>query len=97
MAYDVTSESSEFSYSGPRQHRNTPTPKRDLEVLVTLLEIAALSLTDNPDSQFTKDELFKEVRGLAGGEYLVQSVDLETVIKGCSFLHKTGNGKMALR
>jgi hypothetical protein len=69
---------------------NVPASPKDLEALVTLLEVAALSLTPAPEVAFTYEELLKETRDLCGDEMKVEERDVRIVLEKASFLRKTG-------
>lgn len=64
-----------------------PADPTDLEALVTLLELAALSLTNGPDSTFTEAQLLAEVRKVAG-EFEFEERDLKIVLDNSGFLKK---------
>lgn len=53
---------------------------RDLETIVTCMEIAALTLTDEPDRTFTFDRFMEEITAFAGDEIIIDKRDVEIVI-----------------
>ncbi len=52
---------------------------RDLAVLVTTLEFAAIALSPVNGSTFTKEDLFREARDLCGSGVTLLDVDLNIV------------------
>lgn len=67
-------------------YRNAPVPTRDLAKLSTLMEAAALSLTDAPGASFTWEQLVQEVRQIAGEGTEIGDRDLKIVYEKVSFL-----------
>jgi hypothetical protein len=65
--------------------------KRDLEAIVTLLELAAIYLTHTPDSDFTVEDLFAEARRIGGDELLLEESDVRIVLGKAGFLKKVGS------
>ena len=63
---------------------------QDLEAIVTLLEVAALSLTTEPEATFTIEDLVDEARDLGGEEVPIQERDLKIVLGKATFLKKVG-------
>lgn len=73
---------------------------RDLETLVTLLELAALELTPTEGTTFTRAELIeraKEVGCFAAGEAPYVDHDLSIVLKGARFVRRMKGGLLCLR
>lgn len=70
--------------------RNEPVANDDLEAIVTLLEVAALSLTDRPGATFTIGQLIREARDIGGEEIELQERDIKIVLEKTSFLQKSG-------
>ncbi len=68
----------------------SPNP-RDLEVIVSLLEMAAISLSTIEKPEFTKLELFSEAREYAGKELALIDGDMDIVLRHSKFLKKTRN------
>jgi hypothetical protein len=56
-----------------------PMDPTDLEAIVVLLEIAAILLTDSPESRFTEAELFARARELGGDECPINERDMRIV------------------
>lgn len=86
---------SAMPYDGPPEVAPTlakisPAPPRDLEAIVSLLELAALSLTDKPGAQFTEEQLIEEAQSIAGDEFKVVIGDAKLVIGKSGFLKKVG-------
>lgn len=64
---------------------------RDLETIVTLLELAALELTPQPDATFTRQQLLDLAREIGGPEVEMDEQDLKLVLGKNSFLKKVGD------
>ena len=91
MSYDLDANS-RVPYGRPV----APADPRDLEVIVSLLEVAAIFLTEDPDSTFTEDELVARACALGGDEVPVAASDMRIVIRSARFLKKSG-GHLRLR
>jgi hypothetical protein len=93
MAYDVDVGRQQLSYDAgrPRLLRNVPRSPKDLGVIVTLLEVAALSLTTAPGATFTLDQLIREARKFAGDGIGLDERDIKIVLRKRTFLEKIGN------
>jgi hypothetical protein len=89
MPYDIDIALERIE-DGP-QLRNSPPPAKDLEAIVTLLEVAALSLTTELGSTFSIGRLIREARDLAGDEIDLDERDAKTVLEKASFLEREGN------
>ena len=70
---------------------------RDLEVLVTLLEIAAIELTSAPRTVFTVDQLFRAVHQYDEPKCTVDDRDLRIILPYCSFLQRLPGRMFHLR
>jgi hypothetical protein len=68
----------------------SPANPRDLEAIMTLLELAAISLTEGPDSSFTSEELLNRARELGGSEVQIIETDVKIVLGKAGFLKKEG-------
>lgn len=94
MAYDfdidVGKERLIPTVGHPRALSNAPVLSRDLEGIVTLLEIAALSLTSEPGDTFTFDRLIQEARKIAGDEIELDERDARIVLQKATFIEKIG-------
>jgi hypothetical protein len=92
MSYDV--DVSQVQYSYEKGHRapetNRVASSRDLETIITLLEIAALSLTTEEGATFTRDRLIAEAREIGGPEIDLRDEDVDIVLKKQGFLTKVG-------
>jgi hypothetical protein len=84
MPYDGPSEAT------PTSPKIAAAPPRDLEAIVSLLELAALSLTDKPGARFTEEQLIEEAQSIAGDEFTVLAWDVKLVIGKSGFLKKIG-------
>ena len=82
--------------------QSPPTPyietsdRRDLEAIVTLLELAAICLTTGPNVTFTKAQLLAEARRLAGEDIELDESDVNIVLGKAGFLKKIG-GKLRMK
>jgi hypothetical protein len=76
---------------------------RDLEVLVTLLQLAAIELTPSTNTLFTERQLFDQAMALGGDELGVVRSDLRLVLRFSKFLgrgpynHETNHATLFLR
>lgn len=73
----------------PRVHA-TPMHPKDLEAIVTLLEIAAIFLTPAPGALFTLDELVAEAHKIAGAECEIDPKDARIVLPFMKTIRKKG-------
>lgn len=90
MPYDAGVERF-FGKRNDRPHgKNEPSRATDLETLVTILEVAALSLTDHPEAEFSADDLIAEARTIAGDGVIIDDQDVKNVLEKASFLERTG-------
>jgi hypothetical protein len=96
MPYDIGAERFSRNIDEPARFYNAPRAAKDLEALVTLLEVAALSLTVNQETTFTIGELLKEARELGGPGITIEAEDVKIVLKKASFLKKAGT-RLSLR
>ena len=92
MSYDIdisqeriTIESGQLASAS-----NVPAHARDLETIVTALEVAALSLTTHLGATFTRDRLIREARDIVGDDIDLQEEDINVVLKKQSFLKHSG-------
>lgn len=69
----------------------------DLEAIVMLLELAAISLTKGPESTFTATELIEEARRIGGDECPLDERDARIVLVYVKFLQRVGAGRLRLR
>jgi hypothetical protein len=69
-------------------------PPRDATVgdVETLLEIAALMLTDEPFVEFTEATLTESALGMAGDELIVSQETLRAAMQSCSIIERLPNG-----
>lgn len=75
----------------------TPSDRRDLEAIVTLLELAAICLTVAPGTSFTAEELISEARRLGGYEIDLDETDIRIVLGNAGFLKKEAGGRLRLK
>jgi hypothetical protein len=77
MSYDAAVGEERFSYDTGQRILQTKTARaRDLEAIVTLLEVAALSLTTVPGATFTIEQLIDEARDIAGDDILLKDISI---------------------
>ena len=69
---------------------------KDLETIVTLMELAAIYLTSKPEDSFTEAQLLSQMHELASPEIKLDDVDIRIVL-GTSRLFKHVDGRLALR
>lgn len=70
---------------------------RDLETIIMLLELAAISLTPTPDSQFTREELLREANAYGGDDISLHEIDVDIVLPMVKFLKKVPGKKYQLK
>jgi hypothetical protein len=69
----------------------TPIPHpSDLESIVTLLEIAAITLTTKPGDTFTRGQLLAQARVVGGSDACIEDRDVAIVLPGMRCLVKVG-------
>lgn len=74
-----------------------PNEARDLEVVVTLLELAALDLTTTTNVMFSRQELFDRARSLGGTQVEVHELDLLIGLRSARFLTRHPGGRYSLK
>lgn len=96
MSYDLEiGDQRLIDEAGRRQLETKPNRARDLEAIVTLLEVAALSLTTTPGATFTIQQLIDEAIEIGGDDVSVR--DMRIVLKKANFLEKLAGGKVRLK
>jgi hypothetical protein len=75
--------------------RGPPPHPQDLEYIVAMLEIAALSLSGGPGATFTADRLAEEVRALGGGD--IARRDLDAVLASAGGMFRKRGRDLSLR
>lgn len=96
MAFDARQERFIVDSAPSIAGSNSPNETRDLEAIVTLLELAAITLTETPSSTFTKNELLVCARDYAGPEIDIRDSDVDIVLEKASFL-KSGRDCFSLK
>lgn len=96
MAFDVQQDRFLLNLGSDFDRANYPKETRDLEAIVTLLELAAITLTSNPSSTFTKEELLTCARDYTGSDVEIRDSDIDIVLEKASFL-KGERGRLRLR
>jgi|FreactTroBogLake_1042271.scaffolds.fasta_scaffold144684_1 hypothetical protein len=82
--------SSSLSYDTGRPVWKKPNSPKDLGVIVTLVEVAALSLTTHDGKVFSTDDLIREAAEI--GHRRIAKRDFEIVAPYLSFLKKVRGG-----
>lgn len=70
---------------------------KDLETIVTMLQLAAIWLTPQPDTIFTLQQLLTQVRELCGKDLLIDEKDIMIVLASSSFLKKLSGQRFMLK
>lgn len=70
---------------------------RDLETIVSLVEIAAIGLTTVSKRTFTRDELLREVRECAGSDMVLHDIDFDLVMPGMRWLKRERGTQWSIR
>jgi hypothetical protein len=65
---------------------------RDLEYIVTLIQIAAIYLTPEPGTLFTYEQIFNQAKELAGEEFPLEETDFKIVMANYPSLLKKEKG-----
>ncbi len=82
-------------YPGPSDYQADP---RDLEVLVVLIELAAIDRTPTPDTTFTFEEMFQTMLDYGGREIGIRESDVRIVMgMGHPFLRRHKGGRFSLK
>lgn len=103
MAYDF--EQSDVNVSTERysreagglSRRNARIYSKDLEAIVTALEVAALTLAVEPDTSFTFEQLIEMARELTDNEFEIDERDVKIVLEKATFVERAGKGEYRLR
>lgn len=93
VAYDVDIARERFGYEGdqPQRLAKAKVNPKDLEAIITLLEVAALTLTSENGDTFTLEELISEARELGGHKIDIDERDVKIVLGKQGFLVKVGS------
>lgn len=99
MPKDLDIENEELTYEGETRvlRKKNGTSPKDLEIIVTLLEVAALSLSPKEGTKFSLDQLVGEARELAGADLKLDERDVKTVLGKARFVKKAGKQHYLLR
>ena len=62
-----------------------------------LLELAAIYLTRDPTSSFTREELIEKARELSGAALPLDELDMKIVLGKSGFLKKLPGGRFRLK
>ncbi len=92
MSYDA-----EGSDGGPIPYVGEPADPKDLETIVQLLELAAISLTGMNDQTFSFDALFAEAQEFGGKDVVLNRIDAHLVARFAAFLKKEPGGRYSLK
>jgi hypothetical protein len=96
MASDVARTDLAYDTGRPVLQRNAPTSVKDLGIIATLLEVAALSLTTEIGKTFTVEDLIREAREIGGSDANFDEKDVKIVLHKASFVKKIA-GEYQLR
>lgn len=88
IAREAISSKAVVAASASKTAARRPARSTDLEAIVMLLELAAISLTSSPGDTFTAEQLFDEARQLGGDEIVLDRSDVDIVLDKASFLKK---------
>lgn len=99
MAYDFDENPDAHAVSAPRKDEPKADPKdkvspRDLEAIVTMMDIAALCLTDEAGATFTFEQMFAQMNELSGLQF--EERDVRTVLATYPMIAKQGS-QLSLR
>ena len=99
MPYDADVSQERYDVEDGRRRRTqrVPAESRDLEAIVTTLEVAAIFLTPTPGATFTRQRLLEEAQKLNGDEVKLREEDLKIVLKKHGFVKSVGGGKLCIR
>lgn len=92
MAADVATTELAYDTGRPLLQRNAPSSPKDLGVIATLLEVAALSLTTELGKVLTIDELIQEAQEFGGEDVTFDKNDVKIVLHKVGFLKKVAGG-----
>ena len=93
-------ENEELTYEGAARllrKKSGDASSKDLGVIATLLEVAALCLTPKPGAKFSFDELISEAQELGGKDVNLDEKDVKTVLEKARFVKKAGKQHYLLR
>jgi hypothetical protein len=82
--------------SPPKVTDFKPDPK-DLETIVTMLQLAAIWLTPTAGTIFTLSQLLDQIRQLCGDELIIDEKDIMIVLANSSFLKKEPGKRFSLK
>lgn len=74
-----------------------PPNPRDLEVIVSLLTLAAIELTPEPGRTFTFEQLLAAAQDYGGSEIVLERRDVEIVVPFLKFLRKEPGRRFSLK
>lgn len=97
MAYDMTQAAFAYDHGVRVRRRNVGVSAKDQEAILTLLEVAALSLTERPDATFTLDDLIRQAQELGGDEVAIAREDAEVVLEKANFVERVGKKELRFR
>lgn len=92
MAYDVATAELSYDTGRPVLQKNAPSSSKDLGLIATLLEVAALSLTTEEGKIFTVDDLIREARDIGGSDAQFDENDVKIVLHKAGFVKKVAGG-----
>ena len=89
VPYDIGMERFTREDTQPPSLKNAPVPAKDLETLMTLLEVAALSLTTSPDATFALEDLVAEAAIIGGEGIYIDIRDVQIVLSKFGFIERS--------
>ena len=93
MAYDFEDTPGVPAAASERKDKVSP---KDLEAIVTVMDIAALCLTTKAGDTFTFEEMFAEMNELGGPDLQFEERDVRTVLATYPMISKQGT-RLSLR
>jgi len=80
------------------KHKKTaPARIDDLEAIVVLLELAAMTLSEKPRTSFTTEQLYDEACSIAGDDGTIDIEDVQIIVDKASFLKREKKNVFVLR
>lgn len=93
MSYDQDDE----VRIAPKRTPAEPVVSRDLEVIVTLMELGAIVLSPEYSATFTKEELFRETREFGGAEIILLDGDMDIVLGMGGIVQRVPGGRYRMK
>lgn len=97
MSYDAEDMQQAEPPSGSVRPMAHKVYARDLEAIVTLIELAALELSPESEVTFTRDALLETARMFGGPHIDILEKDFDIVLRKSSFIKKVGANEYYLK